>query len=881
MRVTTSNILEQTVATLLNLGDMVWEVSEEHMITRIWKNEHAAESIRINAKEGKKIADIGDDTFTSLCKPLICETFRTRQKVSFDFNTVDNEALVSYNLRILPIHPDSTHLLVVIERLPKPKGSNTSDSELYMALDAAGDGMWDINLETSQMHFSEKWYKKFGYTPEEISSVADWTSRVHPDDLEQSKKKIEEYLTGKVPFYSTELRYKAKNGEYRWLQGKGVFGSRAADGRPLRFIGTHTDINEKKKADEAYKSTSELLSKLINNLQRGILVTSNEGEIIYANQMFCDIYQISGSPDQLAGQQAADGLQHRKLIFKESEEFFRKTTDILQKGEEVRNEEWELKDGKIFKRDFIPISIDNTHKGGIWILVDITEEKLAERKIETQRRFYENVLHSIPADIAVFDSAHRYLFVNKHAFKNEELRQWMIGKTDIDYCNYRNKPLSFAEGRYAFYESAEKSGGKVQKIEKLTDADGNDSYHLRLLHPVFYENGQMEFLMAYGLNITDLIKAQEAQKTSMETFASAFDHSGIGMALISPEGKWLDVNNEFCHMTGYSKEELQNLTFQDITYPEDLEIDLGLLRQMVKKQINTYNLEKRYISKTKKIVWASLTVSLVWNSDDTPKFFVAQVVDITRKKQLADEITRKNADLEAIRGSLVNKISQLEELSNIIAHNLRGPVSNIKMFAEELTLGDNKSSTGMNEAFTHDEMLGIIKDSSTSLMETLKVLMEITQIKLNKNLANDECDLNGIIRDIMNQLHGTIYENHASIELSLEIKHITYPKVYLESILYNLISNAIKYSNPTEPPIIIISSKKVNNRIVLSVKDNGLGIDMSKYGNKIFKLNQVFHTGYDSKGIGLFLTKTQIESLGGTIEVKSKPNEGSEFIVTI
>ncbi len=109
---------------------------------------------------------------------------------------------------------------------------------------------------------------------------------------------------------------------------------------------------------------------------------------------------------------------------------------------------------------------------------------------------------------------------------------------------------------------------------------------------------------------------------------------------------------------------------------------------------------------------------------------------------------------------------------------------------------------------------------------------------------------------------------------------INYPKLYLESIIYNLVSNAIKYRSKTIQPVIEISTFILGERVQLSVKDNGLGIDLARYGDKLFKLNQIFHEGYDSKGVGLFITKAQIESLGGTISVQSMPNEGCNFTVT-
>ena len=235
--------------------------------------------------------------------------------------------------------------------------------------------------------------------------------------------------------------------------------------------------------------------------------------------------------------------------------------------------------------------------------------------------------------------------------------------------------------------------------------------------------------------------------------------------------------------------------------------------------------------------------------------------------------------------NLVNKIAQLEQLSHIIAHNLRGPAGNIKMLTEALlskSTGDGTVAKNMViEAFTEQEILVLIDESATALLESLATLIEITGIKLNKEIPYNDCDVNAIVDDIISQQQGIIYEKHASIILDLEIPQIRYPKVYLENILYNLISNALKYSSKHAAPEIFVSTRTKNNKIQVIVRDNGIGIDMQKYGDRVFKLNQVFHEGYDSKGIGLYITKTQVESLGGSIDVTSELDEGSEFTVTL
>jgi len=876
--------VETIVSTLLEVGDRVMEVSRDRVVTRLWNKEDQMPDFLV-VFPGMKISEIFSGHIITQCNARVEEAFASGKSNQLRFSTDVGEQPVTYSLRFLPVHPDKEFIFVVIENLAKKNELIIVEDKWKLALDAAGDGMWELNMETDKFFFSDKWHEIFGYDATEISTGADWAAKIHPEDLPAATQARDAHMSGSLPSYNIEVRYLCKDGTYKWILSRAVIISNNNNGKPLRFIGTHTDINERKLAEKKYAASAQLLSKLINNLQSGIVVTDADETILFSNQKYCDIFGMKEPPDEMTGTTLHDGLEKRKFFYKHPELVVERVRQILSKKEIVLNEELELTDGRILSRDYLPLFLDSNNMGEIWKFKDISMQKNIDRRFEEQRKFYENILNHIPADIAIFDAQHRYLFANRNAFKNNELREWMIGKTDLDYAKYSNRPQSFVDTRFALYDSAIQGKKKVELIEKLIGKDGIESHHLRLLNPVFFDDGSLEFLLAYGVDISELIFAQEAIKANADMFASAFDYSGIGMALVDPSGTWIDVNNVICQQTGYSKEELRNLTFQDITYPDDLEMDLALLKKMLKKEISTYTIEKRYVSKERKIVLASLTVSLVWNTDGTPRFFIAQIQDITKRKELEKEIIRKNAELEATRNSLINKIDQLEELSHIVAHNLRGPAGNIKMLAEALDLkiagGPAAEENALSKALTLDKLSELIGEGSESLMESLATLMKITEIKLNKQIPYNDCSLTAVINDITTQLHSTVYEKSAVITLALEQDTISYPKAYLENLLYNLISNSLKYSRPGVPPEVLVSSTKIGDSLQISVRDNGLGINLQKYGGRIFKLNQVFHEGYDSKGIGLYMTKTQVESLGGKLEVKSKEFEGSEFIVTI
>jgi len=141
--------------------------------------------------------------------------------------------------------------------------------------------------------------------------------------------------------------------------------------------------------------------------------------------------------------------------------------------------------------------------------------------------------------------------------------------------------------------------------------------------------------------------------TSDSLFQSAFEFAAIGMALVSPEGKWLQVSRSACEITGYSEAELLARRFQDITHPDDLDLDLANVRKMLGGEIRTYQMEKRYFHKNGAIVWVLLSVSLVHNKSGAPLFFISQIQDITRRKQSDEQLAEAAAEIRRLQKGLL------------------------------------------------------------------------------------------------------------------------------------------------------------------------------------------------------------------------------------
>ncbi|MCJ7467178.1 MAG: PAS domain S-box protein [Maribacter sp.] len=238
-------------------------------------------------------------------------------------------------------------------------------------------------------------------------------------------------------------------------------------------------------------------------------------------------------------------------------------------------------------------------------------------------------------------------------------------------------------------------------------------------------------------------------------------------------------------------------------------------------------------------------------------------LDITGLKQKEEEL-RHLINMT----SLQNK--KLINFAHIVSHNLRSHTANFSMLLDFL----------MHEK-DENEKVRIIKmlaDASDNLLETLDNLNEVVAISTNVNLEKRRVNLREKIRTVEQNLKGFIINNNARIinTISNDVFLHVVP-AYIDSILMNFLTNAVKYHAPERNPLIKLSAKCEGNYIVLSIEDNGLGIDLEKHGDKIFGMYKTFHNNKDARGIGLYITKNQIEAMNGKVTVQSKVNKGTTF----
>ena len=237
-----------------------------------------------------------------------------------------------------------------------------------------------------------------------------------------------------------------------------------------------------------------------------------------------------------------------------------------------------------------------------------------------------------------------------------------------------------------------------------------------------------------------------------------------------------------------------------------------------------------------------------------------------------DRLKEKHTKLEQLVEQLTARNTQLRQFSQIISHNLRSPVANLNVLMDHLS-----STTDENERRKITEHLSTVTAAVNSLMEDL---VETVKILNTQELALERCSLSETLKKIQLILKNEIETSQALLESDfMEWDDITYPSLYFDNIILNLLSNAIKFRKKEEQLVIKMKSFYTDGYQALSVSDNGTGLNMKRHAASIFNLHKRFHRDRPGKGMGLFMIKTQVESMGGKVAAESQKGIGSKFII--
>lgn len=238
---------------------------------------------------------------------------------------------------------------------------------------------------------------------------------------------------------------------------------------------------------------------------------------------------------------------------------------------------------------------------------------------------------------------------------------------------------------------------------------------------------------------------------------------------------------------------------------------------------------------------------------------------------LKNEVDKQTQELQKTNQELIEQNNQLEQFAFIAAHNLRAPLTRVLGLANLIQMGptEEDKAAALEKLITSTRDLDQVIKDLNAVLNIKRHTGNLTEVDLHESLLRTKRILEKEIEDTGARIINNFSEANKVYAIA----------PYVESILYNLISNAIKYRDPERTPFIAIKTTHEKEFVCLAIMDNGLGIDLKKYQQSVFSLYKRFHLHVEGKGLGLYLVKTQIEALGGRVEVRSEPNEGTTFHV--
>ena len=534
-------------------------------------------------------------------------------------------------------------------------------------------------------------------------------------------------------------------------------------------------------------------------------------------------------------------------------------------------EEWTLirKDGTKFPA-MVSVSALRDDQGNIFgyvgIPTDITELKLYDHRAKASEEKFRLLAENIPGAIYLCHHEDPYdvICLNDHIEKitGYPASDFLSGKINItklyhpEDAEMVNKTVGQALSERTSYHLTYRIRHKSGEW-RWVDESGTGVYH----------EEQLTMLEGYLSDITPQKIAEEKLRKVAEENHHVFNNPVNLNAIAGFDGYFKRISPAWTNVLGWSEVELKEKPYTEFVHPEDLEATYEAA-SYISLGNNLFTFENRYRCKDGTYRW------LLWGSasDMKNRLVYASAIDITERKKSEERLLNSKQNLEAIALKLQEQNRQLDEFAHIISHNLRSPVGNIMALIKLL----NEDSTLQEYKMIFDKL----KNVSKNLSETMNDLMDTLKVKTQTNVERIPIRFKDILDKVIQSLEGELIMAEASVTYDFnKASIIDYSKTYLESIFQNLLTNAIKYRSPDRKALIHFESKVSNNFIELHVSDNGQGIDLEKFGDKIFGLHRTFHAHEQARGVGLFLIKTQIEAMGGSIAVQSEVNKGTTFII--
>ena len=769
----------------------------------------------------------------------------------------------------------------ITERKKAEDALSLSEERFRKVIDATNDAVWDWDIISNKAFFSDRYYTMLGFEPGEFEGSYDsWRSLVHPDDIKYAETIIRKHIQEQLSEFNLEFRLKTKNNSWRWIHARGKVVKIDENGNPTRLVGTHTDITERKLAEDALKESRNLLLSVLNTIPVRVFWKDLNLNYLGCNKSFAKDAGYT-NPKEVIGK---DDFQ---MGWREQAEKYRSDDlSVINSGyPKIGYEEQQTtpKGEKIWLRTSkIPLySPDGKIEGVLGTYEDITESKIAKDALLQSYAENKAILSAIPDLMFIFNR--EGVFQDYYAPEDEDLLvspEQFIGKHITEVLP---EPLAsqtfdhlknlFATNDEQFYEYQIDVNGDV-KIFEARMVKSNDDRAISIVR-----------------DITSRRQYEEAIALERTYFEQLFESSPEGVTILDVNDCVLRCNEEFTRMFGYSSEEAVGKPINSLIVPEELKDEGLFLTNSVADGRLIMHETKRKHKDGMLIDVSILGKPIQFRGGQIAVYGIYR--DISDRKRVEDELIQKSHEIESqneeyrlLNEELLVAKEKAEESDRLksaflanMSHEIRTPMNGILGFSQLLTNPNIKE-------VDLEQYVNVIQGCGNQLLTIINDLIDISKIEANQiTIINSELNLNKLLHEqyllFSKKADSMLLEFTYTCGLPDQHSSIVTDAARLKQILTNLLGNAFKFVKEGH---IRFGYYHRGNHLEFFVEDSGIGI-VEEHHQLIFERFRQVETKLSSQtggtGLGLAISKAYINKMGGEIWVKSKPGVGSTFYFTL
>lgn len=714
------------------------------------------------------------------------------------------------------------------------------------------------NDELKILYISDSVKNVLGYDSSELKDNY-FFNFIHADD----KSIISNWLYGLLNHpgivKTVEVRIKNKKDDWIYIE---VNGNNLLDNYKVASIVINfRDIQAKKVAEKALYLAEQRMSLLLNNTRESFIILNSRLRVITYNKAAQE-----HSP-KFFSQELQSGISILDLIPENEIEEIINTFESVFEGQESEKETYFKSEGGEFfcyNHNFRPLFHNNDIVGVFMTSTDVTEKRKAQQKLIASEEKNRTIIRE--SFDAILIKNHENIIIEASPVVEKVLgytAEELIGNKCFDFIYPEDKEKTTEAFNFINLSYGNETNIDVRILNKH-----GDYVWVELKGKNMYNNQLIQGMIVTLRDITFRKKAEEVITFSEQRFKGLVQSGGDIITIVDRRGSIQYLSPSVKTVLGDEPQDFIDRQIFEYVHPDDIPYLASEFNNMLDSNTKQIALKAfRYKNSKHEYSWLEAVVTNMYD-DPAIKGIVINSRDITERKRLYEH-------QQSLTEELIKNNQDLQQFSFITSHNLRAPVANLigllNLYNKEEPADD------FNAVLV--EKFG---EATQQLNTTLNDLLEVLVLKSNTNIEKETLSLHSILEKVYLNLDNNIRSSSSSIEANFaEIDTVVYNKLHLESIFQNLISNAIKYRSVERNLELEISSHINEEWIILKFKDNGIGIDLARYKDRIFGLYQRFHADREGKGLGLYMIKAQINSMGGKIEVDSELGVGTTFKIYI